>query len=93
MEVTLRGERPTLTVNVGDESMHVPLTFTRAEMVDLGEREDKMEAIGAFFETYLGDVYERLGDDDVALLLQAWTDARAELGMPDMGEPSASPER
>lgn len=90
-EVTLKRERPSLTVNVGDERYEVPLTFTRSELSELGASEDKVEAAAAFFSKYLGDVYDMLGDDDVAALMQAWTDARAEIGAPDMGEPSASP--
>lgn len=91
MEVTLKRERPVLTVNVGDERLYVPLTFTREEYTQLGTAEDKTEAIDAFFEKYLGDIIHELGDDDYMALLGAWSDARKEVGAPGMGEPSASP--
>ena len=91
MEVTLKHVRPVLTVNVGDDVYRVPLTFNRAEYEALGAAEDKVDATNDFFAKYLGDVFDELGDDDVAVLLNAWTEARKELGMPEMGEPSASP--
>lgn len=90
-EVTLKRERPVLTVNVGDEEYRVPLTFTRAEYEAIGAVEDKAEAVNAFFAKYLGDVFDELGDDDMAVLFNAWTEARTALGAPGMGEPSASP--
>jgi len=92
MEVTLKGKRPTLTVNAGDETFHVPLTFNRVEFERLGKVEDKFAAVGEFFAKYLGDVYDELGDDDLSTLLDAWLAARKEIGAPDMGEPSASPQ-
>jgi len=93
MEVTLKRERPVLTVNIGDdEQKRVPLTFTRAEMEELGSADDTAQAMYTFFGRYLGDVVEMLGDDDLSALFDAWREAREELGMPDMGEPSASPE-
>ena len=91
MEVTLKKERPSLTVNVGDEQIKVPLTFTRAEFEEIGKSDDPVAAMGLFFEKYLGDVFGQLGDDDVTTLFKAWTEARAEIGAPGMGEPSASP--
>ena len=91
MEVTLKKERPVLTVNVGDEQVKVPLTFNRVEFGELGNAEDKENAMDGFFERYLGEVYWQLGDDDITALYKAWTHARAKIGAPDMGEPSASP--
>lgn len=93
MEVKLKGKRPTLTVDVNGERMQVPLTFNRVEFEELGKADDKVSAMASFFAKYLGDVYEELGDDDLMALYTAWTDARAEVGAPDMGEPSASPQR
>ena len=81
-EITLKKERPVLTVNVGDEQIKVPLTFNRAEFEELGAAEDKVDAIGRFFEKYLGEVYSQIGDDDINALFKAWTDARAEIGAP-----------
>lgn len=91
MEVTLKGKRPTLTVNVGGERYQVPLTFSRTEFEELGRSEDKVAATNAFFAKYLGDLYDELGDDDITALFNAWTSARSEIGAPDMGESSASP--
>ena len=90
-EITLKRERPTLTVNIGDEQYHVPLTFTRSEMESIGKDNDNGEAVFAFFEKYLGEVYDQLGDDDLSVLFQAWMGARAEAGAPGMGESPASP--
>ena len=50
-----------------------------------------MAATNRFLSKYLGDVYDQLGDDDIATLLNAWSSARAKIGAPGMGEPSASP--
>lgn len=86
MEITLKRERPTLTVNIGDEQKKVPLTFNRSEFAAIGVAEDKVQATNDFFAKYLGDAFEELGDDDLMALLNAWTAARNELGMPDMGE-------
>ena len=86
MEITLKSERPTLTVNIGDEQIKVPLTFNRQEFAALGAASDKVQATNDFFAKYLGDVFEELGDDDLMALFAAWTEARQELGMPDMGE-------
>lgn len=91
MEVTLKRERPALTVNIGDDQYRVPLTFNRSEFAEIGAAEDKVKATNDFFAKYLGDAFEELGDDDLMVLLNAWTEARNALGMPDMGEPSASP--
>ena len=90
-EITLKKERPSLTVNVGDEQIKVPLTFNRMEFEEIGAADDKVGAINSFFEKYLGDVFGQIGDDDISALFKAWTDARAEIGAPGMGEPSASP--
>ena len=90
-EITLKRERPALTVNIGDEQYKVPLTFTRSEMESLGKDNENGEAVFAFFEKYLGEVYNQLGDDDLSVLFQAWADARTEAGAPGMGEFSASP--
>lgn len=90
-EVTLKRERPTLTVNVGDEQYHVPLTFLRSEIEEMGRGDDTGEAMNRFFARYLGDVYDMFGDDDIMALVNAWSEARAEIGAPGMGEPSASP--
>ena len=90
-EITLKRERPTLTVNIGDEQYKVPLTFTRSEMESLGKDNENGEAVFAFFEKYLGEVYDQLGDDDLSVLFQAWMDARTEAGAPGMGESPASP--
>lgn len=85
--VKLKAERPVLTVDVGgEEQFAVPLTFTRAEYEKLGKADSPDIAIFDFFRTYLGDVVDELGDDDVMALVTAWRDARAELGEPDMGE-------
>lgn len=89
-EVTLKRERPMLTVNVGDESYGVPLTFNRSEYGELAEK-GGMEAVNGFFAKYLGDVFDELGDDDMVTLLEAWTSARSAIGAPSLGEPSASP--
>ena len=91
MEVTLKRERPTLTVNVGAEQLHVPLTLTRAELAEIGKSDDMEAATGRFFAKYLGDVYDELGDDDLQVLMAAWSEARAAIGAPGMGESSASP--
>lgn len=90
-EITLKRERPVLTVNIGDEQKRVPLTFNRAEFERMGATEDKAEAMNGFLAKYIGEAFEELGDDDLIVLLNAWTEARSELGMPDMGESSASP--
>ncbi len=91
--VTLRAERPVLTVNIGDErEVGVPLTFTRAEFVEMGKAADPTEGMFGFFRTYMGDVVDMLGDDDLSALIKAWTDARAEIGEPGLGEPQASPQ-
>ncbi len=90
--VTLRAERPVLTVNIGDErEVGVPLTLTRTEYETIGKAADAEAAVFEFFRKYLGDVVDDLGDDDLTALFTAWRDARAALGEPDMGEPSASP--
>lgn len=90
-EITLKKERPALTVNVGDEQYQVPLTFTHTEMEQLGKDGDSGAAVFSFFAKYLGDVYEQLGDDDLQTLIQAWTEARDAIGAPSMGESQASP--
>lgn len=90
-EVTLRGKRPTLTVIIGDEHIEVPLTFNRADLLMIGESEDNVEAVNRFFAKYIGKAYDELGEDDLSALVAAWSSARSELGMPDMGESSASP--
>lgn len=90
-EVTLKPSRPVLTVHVGDDSIEVPLTFTRSEFERVGQAEDKTEATIGFFRSYLGDIIDEIGDDDFAALLGAWGDARKAIGMPDPGEASASP--
>ena len=91
--VTLRAERPTLTVDIGGErEVGVPLTFTHAEFVELGKAKTPEEGVFAFFRTYLGDVIDQIGDDDVRALLKAWGDARAAIGEPTLGESSASPQ-
>lgn len=90
-EITLKRERPTLTVNIGDEQYKVPLTFTRSEMESLGKDNEHGEAVFAFFEKYMGDVYDQLGDDDLQTLIQAWKEARSGIGAPSMGESQASP--
>ncbi len=92
-EVTLKRERPSLTVNVGDERYEVPLTFNHREMEKLGKAKDGGAAVSSFFAEYLGDVVDMLGDDDLSALFQAWGAARAEIGEPDLGEPQASPKR
>lgn len=92
MEVTLKRERPTLTVNIdGDEQKHIPLTFNRREFETLGRAEDQTAAIYDFFAKYLGDVFEELGDDDLMALFDGWQRAREALGEPALGESSASP--
>ena len=78
MEITLKTERPTLTVHVGDDTIEVPLTFTRSEYAEMAQAEDGSEAM--------------FGYDDLVALVGAWRDAREEIGAPDMGEASASPE-
>ena len=90
MEITLKAERPTLKVHVGDDVIEVPLTFTHAEYAAMAKAEDGSEAIFDFMRKYLGDVFDALGDDDFIALVSAWRDGRAEIGAPDMGEPSAS---
>ena len=91
-EVTLKKERPALTVNVGDEQYKVPLTFTRREIEQLGKAEDGGSAVFEFFAKYLGEeLYEQLGDDDLQALVEAWQKAREEMGAPSMGESQASP--
>ena len=85
--VKLRAKRPTITVAIGDErEVEVPLTFTRSEFEAIGESEDSNSAVFEFFRTYLGDVVDDIGDDDFAALLNAWGEARAEIGEPPMGE-------
>lgn len=86
MEITLKDERPVLTVNIGEEKKRVPLTFNRAEYIGLGKAEDKREATEDFFRKYIGEVYDELGDDDVALLLDTWQRERMALGTPTLGE-------
>lgn len=90
-EITLKKERPSLIVNVGDEQIKVPLTFNKQEFDEIGRADDKVTVMNGFFEKYLGDVFNLIGDDDISALFKAWTDARAEIGAPGMGEPSASP--
>lgn len=85
--VSLKAERPCLTVNFGDDEYKVPLTFTRDEYKDLGEREDEQDAaIFDFFRKYLGDIVDQIGDDDVIALIKAWRDARNELNGTNLGE-------
>ena len=91
--VTLKAERPSLTVDVGGErEVKVPLTFTHPEYVEIGGM-DPGEGMLEFFRKYLGDVIDEVGDDDLAALMKAWAEARAALGEPALGESSASPSR
>lgn len=92
-EVTLKAERPVLEVNVGEERYRLPLTFTRVEYEEMRGSDDSAGSILGFFRKYLGDVLDLIGDDDMVTLIRAWTDARAEIGAPTPGEPSASPQR
>ena len=92
MEITLKTERPTLKVHVGDDTIEVPLTFTRSEYAEMAQAEDGSEAMFGFLKKYLGDIFDAIGDDDLVALVGAWRDAREEIGAPDMGEASASPE-
>jgi len=84
-QVTLKAERPSLTVNVGEEQYKLPLTFTRSEYEEMAKAEDGT-AIFVFFRKYLGDVMDMLGDDDIVTLTQAWSEARKEIGAPAPGE-------
>ena len=86
MEITLKDERPALTVNYGGEQMRVPLTLNRMEMVAMGKAEDKEEAIFDFFRKYLGDAIDEIGDDDLGMLVNAWNGERKAIGTPTMGE-------
>ena len=91
-DVKLRAKRPTITVDIGGErEVEVPLTFTLSEFEVIGKTEKRDSAIFEFFRTYLGDVIDEIGDDDFSALLNAWSEARAEIGEPSMGESSASP--
>lgn len=92
MEISLKSERPCLTVNAGDCQYKVPLTFNRCEFEEIGRSADQQSAMNDFFAKYLGDIYDQLGDDDLMALYGAWANARRELGAPSMGEPSASPQ-
>ena len=92
MAVTIKAQRPTMTVNIGGErEVEVPLTFNRAEAVEFGKAEDGTDAMFGFFRKYLGEVLDEIGDDDLNALLKAWTEGRRELGEPSLGEPQASP--
>ncbi len=94
MAVTLKTQRPELTVNIGGErEVGVPLTFTRQEYEEFGKAESKDGSMFAFFRKYLGDVVDEIGDDDITALFSAWMDARNELGEPALGESKASPTR
>lgn len=90
-DVKLRAKRPTMTVDVGGErEVEVPLTFTRAEFEAFGKAEDRETVLFDFFRTYLGDVVDEIGDDDLGALVSAWNDARKRISEPQLGESSAS---
>ena len=80
-----------LTVDADGELIKIPLTFNRSDLEIIGAAETPKAKMDAFFAKYLGDIYDEIGDDDIKALTEAWGDARRELGMPDMGESSASP--
>lgn len=91
--VTLKRERPVLTVNIGDETeVGVPLTLTHDEFEQLGKAKDPGEGMLWYFRKYLGDVVDVIGDDDLSALMAAWAKARAEIGEPSLGESPASPQ-
>ena len=90
--IELKTERPVLTVSIdGEREVGVPLTFTRAELEVLGKAKDQTAGMLNFLKSYLGDVVDRIGDDDLTTLVKAWTDERRKIGEPELGEPSASP--
>lgn len=85
--ISLRDERPALTVEYGGAEYKIPLTFNRMEYIALNKADDKAEWGEKFFRKYLTDeVYEAIDDLDMALILDTWKRERAALGTPTVGE-------
>jgi len=93
--VSIRAERPTMTVDIGGErEVAVPLTFNRAEFSAMTSAESNEDFMFWFFGQYLGeDVMDAIGDDDLTRLVKAFSAEREKMGEPSMGESSASPKR
>ena len=81
----LTTKRPTMQLKVDGEPCEVPLSFTTAELVDMGRAEDRNEAMFAFFAQYIPG-FELMGDDAVNAMLAEWTRLREAIGEPDLGE-------
>jgi hypothetical protein len=90
-EITLRGTRPMLDVRIDTELHELPLTFNAREVEAFGKAADKTVAMHDFYRAYLGEAFDRLGDDELLALDNIFVAERKRIGEPDMGESSASP--
>lgn len=83
-------ERPFITVNIDGDEHKIPLTFNAADLKLFGEGAEG--GFDAFMRKYLGDeVMDAIGDDVLKSIISTWSNLRAEMGEPDMGESSALP--
>lgn len=91
--------RPTFDVMLDGEVRKIPYTLTQAEMKQIGratdrgsDREGALDWFVEFLRPHLGPVVDELNDIALTAIMNEWRDRRKEAGVPDMGEPSASPE-
>lgn len=83
-------ERPFIAVDFAGDVKKLPLTFDAADLDLMGSGESG--TFIKFVRKYLGDeVMDAIGDDVLKSIISTWSNLRAEMGEPDMGESSALP--